>query len=138
MVDVELLVDTLDDLRLIRKNRVIGNWYSVYCPFHNNGQERKPSCGVVIHTEYRNGQEYRAGLWHCFSCGATVNIFQIAAVTHGLPYNGEDWYIHTVPKLAEMLGIPYEAKELTPKQAMAEIGCCQSTYYRIQRQLKTA
>lgn len=55
-------------------------------------------------------------LAHCFSCGATVNIFQIAAVTHGLPYNGEDWYIHTVPKLAEMLGIPYEAKELTPEQ----------------------
>ncbi len=31
-----------------------------------------------------------------------------------------------------------KAKELSPKQAMAEIGCCQSTYYRIQRQLKTA
>ncbi|MBQ7266716.1 MAG: recombinase family protein [Firmicutes bacterium] len=31
-----------------------------------------------------------------------------------------------------------KAKELSPKQAMAEIGCCQSTYYRIQRQLKSA
>ena len=29
-----------------------------------------------------------------------------------------------------------KAKELTPKQAMAQIGCAQSTYYRIQNQLK--
>ena len=31
-----------------------------------------------------------------------------------------------------------KSKELSPKQAMAEIGCCQSTYYRMQRQLKSA
>ena len=29
-----------------------------------------------------------------------------------------------------------KAKEMSPKQAMAEIGCCQSTYYRIKKQLK--
>ena len=29
-----------------------------------------------------------------------------------------------------------KAKELTPKQAMAQIGCAKSTYYRIQNQLK--
>ncbi len=29
-----------------------------------------------------------------------------------------------------------KAKEISPKQAMAEIGCCQSTYYRIKNQLK--
>ena len=29
-----------------------------------------------------------------------------------------------------------KTKELTPKQAMAQIGCAQSTYYRIQNQLK--
>ncbi|MBQ6554061.1 MAG: recombinase family protein [Firmicutes bacterium] len=29
-----------------------------------------------------------------------------------------------------------KAKELSPKQAIAAIGCCQSTYYRIQNQLK--
>ncbi len=29
-----------------------------------------------------------------------------------------------------------KTKELTPKQAMERIGCCQSTYYRIQNQLK--
>ena len=31
----------------------------VCCPFHNNGQERKPSMGILK----------KSGICHCFACG---------------------------------------------------------------------
>ena len=46
---VEMVVDKLDSMGLIRKGRITGDWYTVHCPFHNNGQEKKPSCGKEEH-----------------------------------------------------------------------------------------
>ena len=36
----------------------------VSCPFHKEGQERRPSCGIKKHTDERG----IAGSMHCFSC----------------------------------------------------------------------
>lgn len=69
MIDVEKVLDKLNELGYIRLNRITGDYYSIYCPIHNNGQERKPSCGVLLHDVYKNGQLYPAGWVHCFSCG---------------------------------------------------------------------
>ena len=63
----------LESMKLIRLNRIIGNWYSIYCPFHNDGNEKKPSCGVLLHDETRNGQTYSIGMFHCFSCSAVYS-----------------------------------------------------------------
>jgi len=54
---VEQVVDKLDDLGYIRKGRISGDWYTIHCPFHGNGQEKKPSCGVLLVDQYKNGQE---------------------------------------------------------------------------------
>ena len=50
---------------ILRKIKKSGNNIQVCCPVHNNGQERKPSCGIV--TVDRKG--YPAGTFNCFSCG---------------------------------------------------------------------
>lgn len=42
----------------------------VTCPIHNNGQERKPSCG--IRTTESEGKE--VGSVHCFTCGYTASL----------------------------------------------------------------
>lgn len=42
----------------------------VTCPIHNNGQERKPSCG--IRTTEEQGKE--VGSVHCFTCGYTASL----------------------------------------------------------------
>lgn len=36
----------------------------VSCPFHKEGQERKPSCGIKKY----NDEKGSAGYMHCFSC----------------------------------------------------------------------
>lgn len=69
MIEVEKVLDKLNELGFVRLNRITGDYYSIYCPIHNNGQERKPSCGVLLHDVYKNGQLYPAGWVHCFSCG---------------------------------------------------------------------
>lgn len=50
---------------ILRKMKKSGNNIQVCCPVHNDGQERKPSCGISLVP--RNG--YPAGTFNCFSCG---------------------------------------------------------------------
>ena len=73
--DVEKALDYMEQSNLIRLARSASssNWQQLYCPFHNNGQERKPSCGCSLVSEIRNGQEYPIGMWHCFACGASYS-----------------------------------------------------------------
>lgn len=52
---------------ILRKIKKSGNNIMVCCPIHNEGQERKPSCGISTIKR----KDYPAGTFHCFSCGAT-------------------------------------------------------------------
>lgn len=97
---VEMIVDKLDDLGYIRKGRISGDWYTIHCPFHGNGQEKKPSCGVLLVDQYKNGQEYKAGFWNCFACHHTGDmqksvseILKMRAVTR----SGVDWLKENIP-----------------------------------------
>lgn len=99
-MDVEKIVDKLDELQLIRKNKIIGNWYSIYCPFHNDGNEKKPSCGVLLQDEWRAGSKYPQGLFHCFTCHAAYPI--VDAITKILELKhvnstGLEWLAANVP-----------------------------------------
>lgn len=93
-MDVEKILRKLESLQYIRLNKITGDYYTVYCPFHKNGQERKPSCGVLLRDQYKNGQRYPAGFWHCFTCGAAKTMPE--AVTeilksHNVSKSGLDW-----------------------------------------------
>ena len=69
--DIEKALEYMDSNNLIRLSRstnTSSGWRQLHCPFHNNGQERKPSCGCSLEESYANGTTYHAGQWHCFSC----------------------------------------------------------------------
>lgn len=68
--DIETALQYMDSKGLIRLGRPTGKWYQLHCPFHNNGNEKRPSCGCALEEEVRNGVVYRAGFFNCFACGA--------------------------------------------------------------------
>lgn len=99
-MDVEAILDKLESLNLVRLSRRTGNYRQCYCPFHNGGNEKKPSCGVLLKEEWRNGQRYPEGFWHCFSCGAAYTMPD--AITeilknHSITQSGQDWLLVNIP-----------------------------------------
>ena len=62
MMDVERILRKLEEMEYVRLSRITGDYYTVYCPFHKDGKERKPSCGVLLREQYKTGQRYPAGL----------------------------------------------------------------------------
>lgn len=119
-MDVIQIVDKLAEFDLVRPNKVINNYYSVYCPFHNNGQERRPSCGVLLRDEYRNGRRYRAGSWHCFTCSiykdmntAVTDILQMKSIKK----SGFDWLKENIPGFED----EYEFDYLIPEELMETV-----------------
>lgn len=75
-MDVVRLLEYMSSQGLIRLNKITGDYYSVYCPFHSNGQERRPSAGVLLHDQYRNGQLYPEGFYNCFTCHTSGSLQQ--------------------------------------------------------------
>lgn len=62
-------VELLSKYGFIRTDKIRNNYYSIRCPFHGDGNERRPSCGILLYSETRNGSVYPAGFCHCFACG---------------------------------------------------------------------
>ena len=73
-MDVIKILEKMEELNMIRTNRVIGNYMQCYCPLHSNGNEKHPSSGILLNEEYRNGQTYPEGFFHCFSCGKAMSL----------------------------------------------------------------
>lgn len=119
-MDVIQVVDKLAEYKLVRPNKIINNYYSVYCPFHSNGQERKPSCGVVIRDEYRNGQKYEAGSWHCFACGIYKDM-QTAVTeilkSRSINISGIEWLKQNVPGFED----EYVFESLIPDSLLEDV-----------------
>ncbi len=105
-MDVVAVVDKLDELGILRANRIIGNWYSIYCPIHSDGQEKHPSCGVLIHEEFRNGQVYPEALVHCFSCGLAKPLSDVVNDVlknkHISEKSGLEWLKENIPEFEEV------------------------------------
>lgn len=119
-MDVVAIVDKLAEFGYVRVNKIMNNYYSVYCPFHSGGQERKPSCGVLIHDEYKNGRRTHAGLWHCFACGYAKSMSE--AVTeilksHSINKSGFDWLKENVPGFED----EYQFESLIPDNLMEDV-----------------
>lgn len=72
--DVEQVLHKLEELRLLRLSKPSGEWYQIYCPFHSNGNERRPSCGVALTDQYKNGRTLKAGTFHCFTCNTVKSL----------------------------------------------------------------
>lgn len=72
--DVVMILEKLESMNLLRLARYREPWYSIYCPFHNEGNERKPSAGVLLTEQVKNGRTYRPGDFHCFTCGKAYSL----------------------------------------------------------------
>lgn len=54
------------------------------CPIHNDGQERKPSCGIsTTNNKDSQGRLIPAGTVHCFSCGYTATLEEMISHCFG-------------------------------------------------------
>lgn len=86
------VVQVIEDLRtslaqnnilLLQSIKVVGNNVMISCPFHKDGQERKPSCGVSINDTYKGRLVIPSGTTHCFTCGHTCNIIELISYCFG-------------------------------------------------------
>ena len=51
-----------------------GNQLMVTCPFHADGNENHPSCGVV-----EDSDKFKSGTFHCFTCGQSGTLHDLIA-----------------------------------------------------------
>lgn len=60
------------------------------CPFHSNGQEKRPSCGITRVEKGTGKNKIPAGTVHCFTCGATTSLENMVSYLFG--FNDEGIY----------------------------------------------
>lgn len=103
MADVMDVLKMLESNGLLRLSKRTGSYMQVYCPIHADGNERKPSCGVLLVDEVRNGRKYPAGFFHCFSCGFAKKLPDaISEILKGksMSQSGLDWLKENVPSFS--------------------------------------
>lgn len=69
----------LKDVRVVQENAMIT------CPYHGNGVEKNPSCGVLLEDKGK----HRAGTVHCFTCGTTTDLEHLVSDVFGINDNGD-------------------------------------------------
>ena len=62
-----------NDIQLIQKYKDGPTHIQVCCPYHNNGQERRPSAGI----------RKDDGLFHCFACGEIHSLQEVISYCFG-------------------------------------------------------
>lgn len=135
-MDVILILEKLESLGLIRLHKVINDYYQIYCPFHNDGNERKPSCGVLLQEQYRNGQKYPQGWVHCFTCGYAKTLPEAISdilKSKSISKSGEDWLLENIPGFESTSDFEF----LLPDNLVADIQSKYALDY-IQRQVQPA
>lgn len=64
---------------LLKEMKSTGADLMITCPFHANGRERNPSCGVLLKEKVTKEKTYEAGTVHCYTCGYTADLPQFVA-----------------------------------------------------------
>lgn len=59
---------------LFRRTKSLGSNMQFSCPFHGNGMENHPSCGMSRDITYSGTRLIEAGTVHCFTCGYTAKL----------------------------------------------------------------
>ena len=80
---------------LLREMNNTGSDLMVTCPFHKNGKEHSPSCGVLLKEKVVRDKKYEAGMMHCYTCGYTAELPQFIADVLGLENSiaGYKWLV---------------------------------------------
>lgn len=60
------------------------------CPIHKNGQERTPSCEILLEDK----GDITAGTVHCFGCGYRASLVKFISDCLGIPFRGaKEWLL---------------------------------------------
>ena len=80
---------------LLREMNSTGADLMITCPFHKNGKEHSPSCGVLLKEKVAREKKYEAGTVHCYTCGYTADLPQFIADVLGLENSlaGYKWLV---------------------------------------------
>lgn len=80
---------------LLKEMNNTGADLMITCPFHKNGKEHSPSCGVLLKEKVVRDKKYEAGTVHCYTCGYTADLPQFVADVLGLENNlaGYKWLV---------------------------------------------
>lgn len=116
-MDTIEIIQHLNKLHIIRTQKINGQYYTIYCPIHSNGQERHPSCGILLRDQYRGGRLYKAGFCHCFACGFSGTLQKmlrtILSNRDDISKEAHDWiYQNILNESSE----DYEEDSLIPKE----------------------
>ena len=120
MADILEVLRVLESNGLIRMNKRTGDYMQIYCPIHSDGNEKKPSCGVLLKDQMKNGKKYPAGLFHCFSCGFAKNLPDAVSEilkNKSISMSGLDWLKENIP---DFNGVIYDSEidQLVPSTTM--------------------
>jgi len=63
----------INNIPLLRKIKDVGDDVMVSCPYHNGGQEKRPSAGI----------RKSDGVFHCFACGETHSLQEVISYCLG-------------------------------------------------------
>lgn len=101
---------------LLREVNNMGSDLMCTCPFHSNGKERNPSCGVLLKEKAVKGKTYEAGTVHCYTCGYVADLPQFVADLLGFstPLEGFKWLVGNYN---------YSSKEREPLELDLFRGC---------------
>lgn len=126
--NTEYLIDSIEIINTLREDLLLhninlltkepresGDNIQIQCPYHGNGQERKPSAGI----------RKSDGIFHCFACQETHTLPEVISYCFG--YDGESygkrWLNAHVPEHIATFGKPThkeKQKEIKPYQFVSE------------------
>ena len=100
MIDMINVLNKLEALGLIKQAKRTGNHMMIHCPFHSDGNEKHPSCGVLLVDEVRDGKKISAGHFHCFSCHTSKKLadaVDFLLKEHKISQDGSSWLAENIP-----------------------------------------
>lgn len=75
-------------IELLRDIKLSGNDVMCTCPFHKDGQESKPSCGISLVKKRRGAKVFNEGTVHCFTCDYTASFTEFISNCFGYTDGG--------------------------------------------------
>jgi len=88
MVNIQEIIQVLqNDLRkkgihYLAQAKRANNNLMVTCPYHKEGRETSPSCGILL-SDRGGNKLHKAGTVHCFTCGATHSLEEMISHVYG-------------------------------------------------------
>lgn len=121
--DVLRVLHDVDSYRLKRDGIHVINDFKegdtnvmITCPYHKDGKERKPSCGVRL-----VGKKDEVGTTHCFTCGKTVGFTTLVSKLLGIEDSGstgEQWLLENYDvSLSRKIGISLTRDEVKKQES---------------------